>query len=179
MISSLRMCGRPSPEQSMKKRIAILDCDSDMVFIPIAGDYRLLIANLLREVSDDLDFDLDVYDIVRGGEFPTADGSGHDAIVIPGSSACFHYQIVMLSLLKRGQNSRRMKIWNGSMRSLRMSPILRCLNRASKYSACVPMSNGKWEIGLTPVQMTDIGRRVFGVPVLVCLFCSFFFSRFG
>ena len=30
-----------------------------------------------------------------------------------------------------------------------------------------------------PRTMTNIGRRVFGVPVLVCLFCSFIFSRSG
>lgn len=32
---------------------------------------------------------------------------------------------------------------------------------------CVP-NGGRWEVGITPVDLTDVGRQLFGTPLLVC-----------
>lgn len=36
---------------------------------------------------------------------------------------------------------------------------------------CVP-NNGRWEVGLTTLQLTDVGKKIFGVESLVyCIVC--------
>lgn len=42
--------------------------------------------------------------------------------------------------------------------------------------SCVP-NNGRWEVGPCEVKMTDLGKKIFGLDVLVSILCPLWFCR--
>ncbi|KAF8919530.1 class I glutamine amidotransferase-like protein, partial [Mucidula mucida] len=144
-------------------KVAILLCDSTHPTVnATSGDYTAIFTRLLAASSlSPADFKLEPYDVVHARSYPD-NPSDYDAILLTGSAASAYENvpwIVQLVEFMRGvladpaSKTKVVGICFGHQ------IIARAL---SGDSACTVNPAG-WEVGPTPVHLTEVGERVFGI----------------
>ncbi|KAF6752832.1 cytoplasmic protein [Ephemerocybe angulata] len=108
-------------------------------------------------------FSLDPYDVVRKQEYPTKEKiDDYDGIILTGSAASAYENVEWVNKLVAFvkdlvENRSHIKV------------IGICFGHQIIARAfggeCVP-NGGRWEIGPTPLALTDLGQRIFGVESL-------------
>ncbi|KAG6830590.1 hypothetical protein H0H87_007587 [Tephrocybe sp. NHM501043] len=108
-------------------------------------------------------FTLEPYDVVHKMEYPSEEQlDGYDALMYTGSAANAYEDIEWINRLVAF-----------TARVLRERPRLRIIGICFGHQiisralggSCVP-NNGVWEVGPTPLDLTDLGKQLFGVDSL-------------
>ncbi|KII87858.1 hypothetical protein PLICRDRAFT_42374 [Plicaturopsis crispa FD-325 SS-3] len=148
-------------------RIALLVCDTpNPVVVAAHGEYPSIFTTLLRaslpqDVTPEAAFVLDAYDVVHKMEYPS-DAAEYDAILLTGSAASAYENLEWIN---------RLVAYVASV--INSQPQVKVIGICFGHqivgralgAECVP-NDGKWEVGVTPVQMSDEGKRIFGVDTL-------------
>ncbi|EGN94380.1 hypothetical protein SERLA73DRAFT_188231 [Serpula lacrymans var. lacrymans S7.3] len=144
-------------------RIALLICDTPALSVRKKhGDYIQVYNDYLRnslprpELVSQLN--VDSYDVVDKQEYPDDDIS-YDAVVMTGSAASAYQNLEWIN-----------KLIAYVKRLVEEKPEVKifgiCFGHQIVARAvggeCVP-TDGLWEIGVTEMQLTDVGKKVFGV----------------
>ncbi|KAI0360714.1 class I glutamine amidotransferase-like protein [Trametes cingulata] len=148
-------------------KIAVLLCDTPLpAILASQGDYgaifETLFRNSLQAVGDrDVEFVVDAYDVRNEQVYPK-DVDQYDAVLLTGSAASAYENLDWINkltdyvrfLAKEKPHIRLIGICFGHQ------IIARALG-----GECVP-NDGKWEVGITEIDLTDIGQRLLGVSKL-------------
>ncbi|KAF8066792.1 class I glutamine amidotransferase-like protein [Lyophyllum atratum] len=128
------------------------------------GDYTVVFTEFLRRsLPKDVDFTLDPYDVVSNMEYPTDDQlDSYDGIMYTGSAAAAYENLEWINKLiaftaRVANDKPRIKLIGICFGH---QVIARALGGET-----VP-NNGLWEVGPTPIDLTDLGKRLFGVETL-------------
>jgi len=147
-------------------RLALFMCDTPIPnVLKTEGNYLAIYGKWLRRALDNykkdgnrdtLDFTLDGYDVVKKMEYPTLDD--YDGIVITGSAASAYEPLEWIDKLVAFMRSAV-----ESHPHINMIGI--CFGHQIMARAlggeCAPNS-GKWEVGVYEVQLSEIGKGLFG-----------------
>ncbi|KAF5381610.1 hypothetical protein D9615_005476 [Tricholomella constricta] len=128
-------------------------------------DYSVVFKDFLRcSLPKDVEFTLDPYDVVNKMEYPSDEqlDAYYDGIIYTGSAASAYEDIEWIN-----------KLVAFSARVVNEKPHIKIIGICFGHQIlaralggeCVP-NNGLWEVGPTPVDLTDLGRRLFGVDTL-------------
>ncbi|KAJ8487782.1 hypothetical protein ONZ51_g3971 [Trametes cubensis] len=158
-----------SPSSTSKPyKIAVLLCDTPLpAIVASQGDYgrifETLFRNALREAGGpETEFVVDAYDVRNEQVYPQ-DVDQYDAVLLTGSAASAYENLEWINklvdyvrfLTKEKPQIRLIGICFGHQ------IIARALG-----GECVP-NDGKWEIGVTEIDLTEIGQKLLGVSTLV------------
>ncbi|TBU42082.1 class I glutamine amidotransferase-like protein [Dichomitus squalens] len=159
-------------------RIAVLLCDTPIEPVVAAqGDYGQIFRTLFRKSLEatqakfskgekdglsDVDFAIDAFDVRTKLEYPE-NVDEYDAVLLTGSAASAYENLTWINrlidyvkhLAEEKPKIRLIGICFGHQ------IIARALG-----GECVP-NDGRWEVGPTPLQLTEMGKKLFGVPELV------------
>ncbi|KAI0777649.1 class I glutamine amidotransferase-like protein [Trametes elegans] len=150
-----------------KYKIAVLLCDTPLpAILASEGDYGAVFAKLFRKslqaVGDPkVEFDIDSYDVRNDKVYPE-NVDQYDAVLLTGSAASAYENLDWINrlvdyvryLAKEKPQVRILGICFGHQ------IVARALG-----GECVP-NGGRWEIGVTEIELTDLGRKLFGVEKL-------------
>ncbi|TBU55537.1 class I glutamine amidotransferase-like protein [Dichomitus squalens] len=158
-------------------RIAVLLCDTPIEPVVAAqGDYGQIFRTLFRKSLEatqakfskgeedglsDVDFAIDAFDVRTKLEYPE-NVDEYDAVLLTGSAASAYENLTWINrlidyvkhLAEEKPKIRLIGICFGHQ------IIARALG-----GECVP-NDGRWEVGPTPLQLTETGKKLFGVPEL-------------
>lgn len=150
---------------SAKFRLALLKCSQPVpVILETVGDYTPIFRTLLeasldvsRPGTEPMSFTLDGYDVVNKMEYPPDDVE-YDGLLISGSPSSAYEDIEWINRLvayvKRIIEERpKMKIFGICFGH---QIIARALG-----GSCTP-NDGKWEVAVTTLQLTPLGKVIFG-----------------
>ncbi|KAJ8514362.1 hypothetical protein ONZ45_g8079 [Pleurotus djamor] len=150
----------------MAKAIALLICDTPIpAVVAEHGDYHPIFATLLKSSltlpsNNDFYYTLDPYYVTKQ-EYPD-DDKPYDAFLITGSAASAYEDIEWINKLVAYVASLPSKRPNAKIFGI-------CFGHQIVARAfggeCVP-NGGKWEVGITPVDLTPVGKEIFGVDTL-------------
>jgi len=152
---------------SKSKSIALLVCDTPIgKVVSEHGDYHRIFTELLRKSSPetgsmDLSFKLDAYE-VRQLLYPSEEQiDTYDAVLITGSSASAHEDTewirhLVAYIARLAENKPHVKIIGICFGHQIVAEAL--------GGSCVP--NNQWEVGPTPLELTQLGKEIFGVDEL-------------
>ncbi|GLB41054.1 putative class I glutamine amidotransferase-like protein [Lyophyllum shimeji] len=149
----------------MPKKIALLISGSLPENLQATyGDYGAVFKDFLRRSlpKDDVGFTLDPYDVVKL-EYPSDDQlDSYDGIMYTGSAASAYEDVEWINRLVAF-----------TARVVNEKPHIKVLGIcfghqivARALGGEVVPNNGLWEVGPTPLDLTDLGRRLFGVETL-------------
>ncbi|KAF9524926.1 class I glutamine amidotransferase-like protein [Crepidotus variabilis] len=142
-------------------RIALLTCGS-LTGKAYAenGDYWDVYSKFMHDSCPaGTQFKFEPFDVVSKMEYPSSqDEDQYDCMMLTGSAASAYENLEWINILvdyvariaESKPNIKLIGICFGHQ------IIARALG-----SACVP-NGGKWEVGPTPIHLTDLGRRIFG-----------------
>ncbi|KAL4063669.1 class I glutamine amidotransferase-like protein [Scleroderma citrinum] len=147
-------------------RLALLECSRPVpVVLETIGDYRQIFQTLLEASLDPINasrpesvsFTLEGYDVVNKMEYPSDDVE-YDGVLLSGSPSSAYEDVEWVNKLvaytKRIiEEKPKMKIFGICFGH---QIIARALG-----GSCTPNS-GKWEIAVTTVQLTALGKAIFG-----------------
>jgi len=146
-------------------RIALLLCDTPIPSVQATdGDYTAIFNVLLRNslpTDVPIDFTLDPYDVRNAQQYPD-NIDDYRAIILTGSAASAYENLEWINRLVSfvrdvAQNKPHIKL------------IGICFGHQIIARAmggeCVP-NDGKWEVGVTELDLTDVGKQLFGVAKL-------------
>ncbi|KAI0674266.1 class I glutamine amidotransferase-like protein [Trametes maxima] len=150
-------------------RIAVLLCDTPLPSIVAAqGDYGAIFTALFRNslqataAADDSEFQVDAFD-VRNAQIYPDDVDQYDAVLLTGSAASAYENQEWITRLVD-----YVRFLDREKPQIRLIGI--CFGHQIVARAlggeCVP-NGGKWEIGVTEIDLTDIGQKLLGVQKLV------------
>ncbi|EIN05524.1 class I glutamine amidotransferase-like protein [Punctularia strigosozonata HHB-11173 SS5] len=142
-------------------RLALLVCDTPLpAIVAQHGDYRdvfrrLFIDSLPPHRKDDLI--LDAYDVVKEMSYPPPDEE-YGGVVLTGSAASAYENVEWINglvayMAELIETKPQVKIFGICFGHQIISRAL--------GSDCVP-NDGKWEVGVTPVELTETGKQLFG-----------------
>ncbi|KAI0371915.1 class I glutamine amidotransferase-like protein [Pilatotrama ljubarskyi] len=148
-------------------KIAVLLCDTPLpAILASEGDYgaifETLFRNSLQAVGDpNVEFVVDAYDVRNEQVYPE-NVDEYDAVLLTGSAASAYENLEWINkltdyvrfLAKEKPHIRLIGICFGHQ------IIARALG-----GECVP-NDGKWEVGVTEIDLTDIGQKLLGVSKL-------------
>ncbi|OBZ78439.1 Serine/threonine-protein kinase gad8 [Grifola frondosa] len=128
------------------------------------GDYTAIFDTLLRKSlpsEPKIEYTLDPYDVRNKMEYPP-NVDDYDGIILTGSAASAYENLEWInrlvsyvtSIVKEKPNIKLIGICFGHQ----------IIGRAMG-GECVP-NDGKWEVGVTEIALTDIGKQLFGVSSL-------------
>ncbi|KAA1477948.1 class I glutamine amidotransferase-like protein [Dentipellis sp. KUC8613] len=147
-------------------RLALIVCDTPPPsIVDVQGEYREIFSTLFRASLPDglTDFVLDAYNAKDKMEYPSEEALGtYDAVVITGSASSAYEDIPWINKLVS---------WVADVATTK--PQIKIVGICFGHQiiaralggSCVP-NGGKWEIGVTELDLTDLGRRIFGVEKL-------------
>ncbi|KAI0030093.1 class I glutamine amidotransferase-like protein [Vararia minispora EC-137] len=150
---------KPAPAKI--SRIALLVTDTPMPSIVKAhGDYEAIFTRLF-EVSKPQDvprFRLDAFDVRNKMEYPPESIlDEYMGIVITGSAANAYEDIPWINKLVTFV--KRLAITTHRIKIIGVCFGHQIVARA--LGGEVRPNDGKWEVGITPIQLTDLGKRIF------------------
>jgi len=124
------------------------------------GDYHQIFDIWLRSVSPSVDFTLDAFDVRNEMEYPSEDAK-YDGILLTGSAASAYEDVEWIN-----------KLVGYTANLARSRPDVKLFGICFGHQiigralggTCVP--NSRWEVGITEIQLTEIGRRIFGAQSL-------------
>lgn len=136
-------------------RLALLLCDTPIPpVLKEHGDYHKIFDRWLKITSPG-DFILDAFDVVHKMEYPPEDVE-YDAIIFTGSAASAHEDIEWINkLVDYTSNIPRSK---PDAKIIAICFGHQIIGRAFG-GTCV--RNSQWDVGITKVQLTEIGQRIF------------------
>jgi len=153
---------------SVDLRLALLMCDEPAPHIKaVHGDYeqiftQLLSSSLARTNSGATHtFTLDAYDVVKDIKYPP-DNVHYDGLLISGSRASAYENVEWINNLVT--YVRRIVTDKPSMKVFGICFGHQIVARALGGS-CV-QNDGQWEIAVTTVQLTPLGKAIFGTDQL-------------
>jgi len=145
----------------MSKSLALLICGSlSPILHEQYGDYDAVFETFFRNsLPNDTKFTLDPYDVQKMEYPPEESIDKYDAIVLTGSAASAYENIEWINKLVDfvalvAENKPRIKL-------IGICFGHQIIGRALG-GECVP-NGGKWEVGPTTVDLTDLGKEFFGV----------------
>ncbi|TCD67628.1 hypothetical protein EIP91_012193 [Steccherinum ochraceum] len=155
---------------SSHPRIALFICDTPIPSVLAEdGDYEKIFNTLLHESRSDIQYTLDPYLVRKEDSEPEypENVDKYDAIIITGSAASAYENLDWINLLVGyiadvAQTKPNIKLIAEAMSWDDVKGICfghQIIARALG-SPCVP-NGGKWEVGITEVQLTEIGRQLF------------------
>ncbi|TBU23564.1 class I glutamine amidotransferase-like protein [Dichomitus squalens] len=155
-------------------RIAVLLCDTPIEPVVAAqGDYGQIFRTLFRKSLEatqakeedglsDFYFAIDAFDVRTKLEYPE-NVDEYDAVLLTGSAASAYENLTWINRLID-----YVKYLAEEKPKIRLIGI--CFGHQIIARAlggeCVP-NDGRWEVGPTPLQLTETGKKLFGVPELV------------
>ncbi|KAH9950737.1 class I glutamine amidotransferase-like protein [Amylocystis lapponica] len=146
-------------------RIAVFLCDAPPPSVQATeGDYTAIFNTLLRSAlpqSPPSDFVLDPYDVRNKLEYPE-DVDAYAAIILTGSAASAYENLEWIN---------RLVSYVASV--AQDKPLVKLIGICFGHQIigralggdCVP-NEGRWEVGVTEVELTPLGQDLFGVPTL-------------
>jgi len=145
-------------------RIALFLCDTPIPVIrETDGDYTDIFNTLLRSSRPDIQYALDPYDVRNKQEYPNPqDLDKYSAIILTGSAASAYENLEWINLLVSyiasiAEEKPYIKLIGICFGHQIISRALGC--------DCVP-NDGRWEVGITQIDLTDIGQQLFGTSIL-------------
>ncbi|CAL1711069.1 unnamed protein product [Somion occarium] len=142
--------------------LAVFLCDSPIPSVQETdGDYTQIFTSLLRNSSPSTEFVLDPYDVRNKQEYPD-DVDKYQGIILTGSAASAYENLDWINLLVSyiasiAEEKPQIKLLGICFGHQIISRALGC--------ECVP-NDGKWEVGVTPVDLTETGKQIFGTSTL-------------
>jgi len=142
-------------------RLAVLLCDTPLPpVLKDDGDYHKIFDTWLRSVSPPVDFTLEAFDVVKKMEYPPI-GAEYDGILLTGSAASAYEDVEWINkLVEYTSNIAQSK---PDVKLFGICFGHQIIGRALG-GTCV--RDSRWEVGITEVQLTDIGQRIFGAKSL-------------
>jgi len=141
-------------------RLAILLCDTPPPpVLKEEGDYHKIFDVWLRSTSP-VDFTLEAFDVVNKMEYPPEDAK-YDGIILTGSAASAYEDVEWINKLVEYASG-----LPHSKPDVKLFGICfghQIIGRALGGTCTL---NSQWEVGITEVQLTEIGQRIFGVKSL-------------
>ncbi|KAI0067118.1 class I glutamine amidotransferase-like protein [Artomyces pyxidatus] len=147
-------------------RLALLVCDTPPPPVRNAhGDYTQIFTTLFRSALPEglTEFVLDAYDVRGKMEYPS-DGvlDSYRGVVITGSAASAYEDVPWINKLVE---------WVARLASTK--PEIKIIGICFGHQiiaramggSCVPNS-GKWEVGVTEVALSPVGKRIFGAETI-------------
>ncbi|KAI0317968.1 class I glutamine amidotransferase-like protein, partial [Amylostereum chailletii] len=141
--------------------LALLVCDTPIpAVIATHGDYeRIFKTFFLKSLPDGLDaFNMDAFDVRGKKEYPAEDRlDDYDGIVITGSAASAYEDVEWIN---------KLVAWVARIATSKpqIKIIAICFGHQIVAHAlggtCIP-NDGKWEVGITDIALTDVGQRIF------------------
>ncbi|KAF9037009.1 class I glutamine amidotransferase-like protein [Hymenopellis radicata] len=144
-------------------KVAILLCDKTHPTVnATSGDYTAIFTRLLAASSlAPADFKLEPYDVVHARAYPS-NPSEYDALLLTGSAASAHENVPWIVQLVE------------FMRAVLADPASKTkvvgicfghqiIARALSGDSACTLNPAGWEVGPTPVRLTEAGKRVFGI----------------
>jgi len=150
---------------TMPKKIALLICGTLPEHIRgTYGDYTVVFTEFLRRsLPQDIEFTLDPYDVVSKMEYPSDDQlDSYDGIMYTGSAASAYNDVEWINKLVKF--TARVANDKPHIKIIGICFGHQIISRALGGET-VP-NNGLWEVGPTPIDLTDLGKRLFGVESL-------------
>ncbi|KAI0325131.1 class I glutamine amidotransferase-like protein [Cubamyces sp. BRFM 1775] len=157
-----------SSSTSKPYKIAVLLCDTPLpAILASQGDYgaifEALFRNALREAGGpETEFVVDAYDVRNEMVYPK-DVDQYDAVLLTGSAASAYENLDWINKLVD-----YVRFLSKDKPQIRLIGI--CFGHQIIARAlggeCVP-NDGKWEIGVTEIDLTEIGQKLLGVSTLV------------
>ncbi|KAG9219991.1 hypothetical protein CCMSSC00406_0006904 [Pleurotus cornucopiae] len=147
----------------MSKSLGLLICDTPIPSVVLShGDYHSIFSTLLASSLSDksIQFTVDPYD-VKKQEYPSEDKQ-YDAFMITGSAASAYENLEWINRLITFVASIPDKYPKAKIFGICFGHQV--VGRAFG-GECVP-NGGRWEVGVTEVDLTDVGREIFGVQKL-------------
>lgn len=139
--------------------IALLICDTPVPDVLIEhGDYHRMFSELLSK-SNSAEYSLDPYE-VRQLIYPDPDK--YDALILTGSAASAYDDKEWISKLV--EYVAQVADTKPHIKLIGICFGQQIIARAVG-GGCVP-NNGKWEVGPTPLALTPLGQKLFGVETL-------------
>ncbi|KZT03619.1 class I glutamine amidotransferase-like protein [Laetiporus sulphureus 93-53] len=146
-------------------RIALLLCDTPIPAVQSTdGDYTAIFNTLLRNslpLGSGTDYILDSYDVRNKQEYPR-NVDDYQAIILTGSAASAYENVDWINRLID-------YVHDIALNKPYIKLIGICFGHQIIARAmggeCVP-NGGKWEVGVTEIALTDIGKTLLGVPTL-------------
>ncbi|KAI0646276.1 class I glutamine amidotransferase-like protein [Trametes meyenii] len=148
-------------------KIAVLLCDTPLPSIlATQGDYGAIFTALFRNslqatTAADSEFQVDAYD-VRNAQIYPEDVDQYDAVLLTGSAASAYEDQAWINRLVD-----YVRFLDKEKPQIRLIGI--CFGHQIVARAlggeCVP-NGGKWEIGVTEIDLTDLGQKLLGVQKL-------------
>ncbi|KAI0075619.1 class I glutamine amidotransferase-like protein [Panus rudis PR-1116 ss-1] len=148
--------------ESSPIRIALFLCDTPIPAVQETdGDYTQIFKALLQNSSPKTEFILDPYDVRNKQEYPD-NVEQYSAIILTGSAASAYENLDWINLLvgyiaSVAKEKPQIKLLGICFGHQIIARSLGC--------ECVP-NGGKWEVGVTPVDLTETGKQVFGIDKL-------------
>ncbi|KAF8549194.1 class I glutamine amidotransferase-like protein [Imleria badia] len=143
-------------------KLALLICDDTIPPVnALYGNYGRLLNHLLSEslarISSDVTFTLDAYDVVNEMEYPP-DSDHYDGLFISGSRASSYEDKEWIN-----------KLVAYVARIITEKPSLKlfgiCFGHqiiAKALGGSCVLNNGLWEVSVTTVRLTPLGKAIFG-----------------
>ncbi|KAI9459060.1 class I glutamine amidotransferase-like protein [Boletus coccyginus] len=142
--------------------LALLICDDPIPPVKaVHGDYHRIFGHLLSSslarISSEVTFTLDGYDVVKRMEYPP-DTTHYDGLLITGSHASAYEDVEWIN-----------KLVAYVARILAEKPSLKIFGICFGHQiiaralggSCV-QNDGRWEVAVTTVQLTPLGKAIFG-----------------
>ncbi|KAG6911004.1 hypothetical protein DXG01_005419 [Tephrocybe rancida] len=132
------------------------------------GQYSVVFSRFLQDSlpdsdKDKVEFKIEPFDVVHKMEYPSeAQLDSYDALMYTGSAASAYEDIQWINALV-----------SFTARVISERPKLKIIGICFGHQiiaralggSCVP-NNGVWEVGPTPLDLTDLGKKLFGVETL-------------
>jgi len=146
-------------------KLALLTCEIPLALVESHGDYPTLYKKLLESslpASSGVDFTVDSFDVVKG-EYPPEEIVGdYDGFLISGSASSVYAPLPWIppllafvsALVSKHPNVKVFGICFGHQ------IVARALG-----GECIRNESG-WEMGVTDVALTEVGRSIFGTDIL-------------
>ncbi|KAF8576341.1 class I glutamine amidotransferase-like protein [Ramaria rubella] len=145
----------------MVLRLALLICDTPVPsVVAVHGDYLAIFTRFFKASLPDsrVEFSLDGFDVVHRQEYPSL-VAGYDGIIITGSAASAYDDLPWIRKLLS-----YVKSLTETQPQIKIIGI--CFGQqivALALGGECASNDGKWEVGTTDVDLTEIGKRTFGV----------------
>jgi GMP synthase-like glutamine amidotransferase len=165
-------------------RLALLLCDTPLPSVVASnGDYYAIFSKLLeKSAPEGVKYTLSPYDVVHKMEYPD-EADRFDGFILTGSGV--HVSHCSLIHVLTGRHTAASAYENVEWINRLVAYVADLAKSKPKVKIfgicfghqiiaralggeCVP-NGGKWEVGTTPVEMTEVGRRIFGTDILVRL----------